>query len=1605
MKAVYLRYAARPWLALCLLFSLNVYSQQTLTTINGWNAYVHLPDDYGSTGTKTYPLIVFFPGVGEVGTYAPAVLNYGPGNFIASGWNGNVTLNGTTYKPIIISLQPPSSYPPVASTDIQLEAIKKLYRVDPTRISLTGLSQGGWMAEMYAMAYPTKIANVVALTAVKPDDNPAYPAPFATFAKDCGHYLGYEQINDFRDMATIANTMNAAVPGSAQYIQTNVGGGGHCCWNTWYDPTNTQSYKLNGTSGNWTIYQYMMAYAGCSTGSTPPVTQVPPTVSAGNSQTITMPSGGSTQTTTVSFNFSNSPVAISGWTNMAGQPGNQVITATSGGIKLSSVATANWAPYSGATSYDGGGVNAPGFFNNASVSVNNWHQYGDPTATYNVSKPQLQATGLSSGASYTVKMSGSNAFNLDANPCSYTIIGASTYGPISVNLNGTADNGATFNGVVPDASGSIRIYVNTVANTSQLAQINGLQISWASGTTTAAAAATTTTSTASVNLNGSASGNNGATIKSTTWSQVGGGATTIASPSSLSTSVSGLQPGTYTYQLTGTDNNGLSSSSTTTITVNSAASTATPPTVSAGSAQTITLSPAVSQSASFNFSNSPVSVSGWTNMAGQPGNQVITGTSGGVRLSSVATANWAPYSGATSYDGGGVNAAGFFNNAAVSVNNWHQYGDPAATYNVSKPQLQASGLTAGASYTVKMSGSNAFNLDANPCAYTIVGASTYGPISVNLNGTASNGATFSGVIPDASGSIKIYVNSVANTSQLAQINGLQISSTSGSQPGTVTLTGTASGTGGATIKSTTWSQIGGGATTIASPSSLSTAVSGLQPGTYTYKLTATDNNGLSSSSTVTITVNGSGSTSTTPPTVTASSAPSITLPVSSVTLNGTASGNGGATIKSTSWTQVSGPATSTILNANTLTASATGLTAAGSYVFRLTATDNNGLSSSATATMTVNPGASGATAPTVTASSAPSITLPVSSVTLNGTATGTGGATIKSIAWTQVSGPATSTILNANTLTASATGLTAAGSYVFKMTATDNNGLSSSASVTMTVNAATGSTSGCGCDITLQPGASDGQVYVDGQTLGVKPGMKVCLKAGHYVSIGLFHFYGTPSQPVTIINCGGLVNVSGYVGYGFALHSSRYVRVTGTGDPNTKYGILMDGSVAGTTVGYAEDAQCSDIEVDHLEISKTAGFGVACCPTPNCDPSTWSTAWKMYNMSFHDMYVHETLDEGFYIGNTQNDYVMTCSGSTVTVHPQQIDTLRFYNNIIDKAGWTAAQISQVTGYLDCHDNLITNFGYANQTQHQAGIIVGALTHGRVYRNKVLNGTGSALQVFGAGESFIYNNIFANAGYDGTLYGQNAVMMDDRPIPAGTVGQKVNLVNNTIINPRRNGISYYDDYGSVVSGGIIANNLITQPGFLPSPVAYIDLQNSVPVTVSNNLSLATTDLAKFVNAAGGDYHLLSGSPAINTGMNTSAYGVTTDMDGNARPSGGTFDIGAYEFTGTTAAAASMRTFGSAAALTDSLDAGISESLNVYPNPARDVVNINWSSSYTGSVTFSLLDATGRLMKMGNFTKTQVSYYEQLSVQSLSPGVYILVFKMQNGRTLTQRVLKQ
>jgi alpha-tubulin suppressor-like RCC1 family protein len=271
----------------------------------------------------------------------------------------------------------------------------------------------------------------------------------------------------------------------------------------------------------------------------------------------------------------------------------------------------------------------------------------------------------------------------------------------------------------------------------------------------------------------------------------------------------------------------------------------------------------------------------------------------------------------------------------------------------------------------------------------------------------------------------------------------------------VTLSGSATAATGRSIISQTWTKISGGAATIISPASNTTAVSGLVPGTYTFALNVLDNGGLRASGTVLITVLAAS----TPPTLKVSGAQTITLPASTVTLTGSATAETGHTIASWLWTKTSGLAGITITSASSATTTVTGL-AKGTYTFLLTVTDNTKLTASATVTITVNAApvttsssTAPSTPPTLKVGGAQTITLPTSTVTLTGSATAETGHTIASWLWTKTSGLAGITITSASSATTTVTGL-AKGTYTFLLTVTDNTKLTASGSVTITVDAA-----------------------------------------------------------------------------------------------------------------------------------------------------------------------------------------------------------------------------------------------------------------------------------------------------------------------------------------------------------------------------------------------------------------------------------------------------------------------------------------------------------------------------------------------------------------------
>jgi chitodextrinase len=215
---------------------------------------------------------------------------------------------------------------------------------------------------------------------------------------------------------------------------------------------------------------------------------------------------------------------------------------------------------------------------------------------------------------------------------------------------------------------------------------------------------------------------------------------------------------------------------------------------------------------------------------------------------------------------------------------------------------------------------------------------------------------------------------------------------------------------------------------ITNPAAAATSFTNLPAGTNLFEATVIDGHGQNTNSIATVVVNAPIL-----PVANPGAPQTITLPVSQVTLNGSASTG---TITSYAWTQVAGPSTTdTITSPTAATTTVTGLTQ-GIYVFRLTLNADT----SATVQVTVN----APPAPVAKAGPDQTIVLPASQVTLNGSAS-TGF--ITSYAWSQLSGPSTATITTPTSVSTTVTDLTQ-GEYIFQLTLNGD----STAAVQVTVN-------------------------------------------------------------------------------------------------------------------------------------------------------------------------------------------------------------------------------------------------------------------------------------------------------------------------------------------------------------------------------------------------------------------------------------------------------------------------------------------------------------------------------------------------------------------------
>ena len=511
------------------------------------------------------------------------------------------------------------------------------------------------------------------------------------------------------------------------------------------------------------------------------------------------------------------------------------------------------------------------------------------------------------------------------------------------------------------------------------------------------------------------------TISSYLWAKISGPSSgTIVTPTAATTTLNSLVQGVYTYQLTVTDNNGATGTSTLQVTVNTA------PIAIAGANILISLPVnTTTLSGSGTDADGTISSYAWAKISGPASGTILSPNAATTILNSLVQGVYIFQLTVTDNNGaiGTASIQVTVNAAPVAIAGANiLISLPVNTTTLSGSGTDADGTISSYAWA-KISGPASGTIVSPNAATTVVNNLVQGIYTYQLTVTDNNGAT-------GTSTVQVNVNAIPIANAGAdKLLTLPTNSTS--------LTGTGTDADG-TISSYAWIKISGPATgTIATPNAATTSINSLVQGVYQYQLTVTDNNGAIAKDTVQVKVNVA-------PIANAGADKLITLPTNSTSLTGTGTDADG-TISSYAWIKISGPATGTIATPNAATTSINSLVQ-GVYQYQLTVTDNSGATAKDTVQVKVN------VAPIANAGADKLLTLPTNSTSLTGTGTDADG-TISSYAWIKISGPATGTIATPNAATTSLTSLVQ-GVYQYQLTVTDNSGATAKDTVQVKVNVA-----------------------------------------------------------------------------------------------------------------------------------------------------------------------------------------------------------------------------------------------------------------------------------------------------------------------------------------------------------------------------------------------------------------------------------------------------------------------------------------------------------------------------------------------------------------------
>lgn len=234
------------------------FMQRTLVTLDAYHsdsAWIQVPAHYYSGfDTEKYPLVIFLNGRYEGSDYGKLkkMLKWGVPTFMADSLRFAFDVAGKHEQMIMLCPQSRNGYPSPYDLNKTIDYMLAKYRVDPSRVYLTGLSSGAAALFSYLTFSPAnaaRIAAAVPMSSLELETAKIANLKFIADANTPVRVFCGRSDDVFPENKSYADEINKYSPGLAVFTSY---GGAHGGWNERYAPSH-DFYNPN-------VYEWMLQF-------------------------------------------------------------------------------------------------------------------------------------------------------------------------------------------------------------------------------------------------------------------------------------------------------------------------------------------------------------------------------------------------------------------------------------------------------------------------------------------------------------------------------------------------------------------------------------------------------------------------------------------------------------------------------------------------------------------------------------------------------------------------------------------------------------------------------------------------------------------------------------------------------------------------------------------------------------------------------------------------------------------------------------------------------------------------------------------------------------------------------------------------------------------------------------------------------------------------------------------------------------------------------------------------------------------------------------------------------------------------------------------------